>query len=270
VRASQTRNAELVESFDRTFETYWADDHFEALNSERFLEATKAVASGITSLTPFEIRPFPFQRQMLDQLELARRSGHHNTLVVAATGTGKTIVSALDFRRLAEQLPRARLLFIAHRTEILEQSLNLFRHILRDGSFGELWVGGNRPDQWNHVFGSIQSVSAGDISRLSPDHFDVVIVDEFHHAAAKSYEHLLGYVAPRHLVGLTATPERADGLDILQWFGGRIAVELRLWDALEQDLLSPFHYYGVHDNTDLSRISWRNGTYNSSELTNLY
>ncbi|MDE0830450.1 MAG: DEAD/DEAH box helicase family protein, partial [Vicinamibacterales bacterium] len=270
VRASKTRNPELVEAFDRTFETYWADDHFETLNSERFIEATTSTGSDVTSLTPFEIRPFPFQRQMLDQLELARRSGHDNTLVVAATGTGKTIVSALDFRRLREQLDQSRLLFIAHRTEILEQSLNIFRHVVRDGSFGELWVGGNHPQQWDHVFASIQSISASEISRLSPAHFDVVIVDEFHHAAANSYESLLGYLTPRHLVGLTATPERADGLDILQWFGGRIAVELRLWDALEQDLLSPFHYYGIHDNTDLSRVTWRNGAYSTAELTNLY
>ncbi len=270
VRASKTRNPELVETFDRTFETYWADDHFESLDSERFLEATKSSSSDITSLAPFEIRPYPFQRQMLDQLELARRSGHDNTLVVAATGTGKTIVSALDFRRLAEQLDRSRLLFVAHRTEILEQSLNIFRHVLRDSSFGELWVGGKQPHQWGHVFASIQSISASEIFRLSPSHFDVIIVDEFHHAAAKSYESLLNYLAPRHLVGLTATPERADGLDILQWFGGRIAVELRLWDALEQDLLAPFHYYGIHDNTDLSRVAWRNGAYSTSELTNLY
>jgi len=270
VRASNTRNPELIDTFDRTFETYWADEHFEPLDPQRFLDATTSTASNLSPYSLFEIRPFPFQRQMLDQLQLARLAGDSNTLVVAATGTGKTIVSALDYRRLSQDLERSRLLFIAHRTEILEQSQNVFRHVLQDGSFGELWVGGKRPSRWDHVFGSIQSIQASDISQLDPGHFDVVIVDEFHHAAASSYERLLNHVAPKHLVGLTATPERTDGLDILQWFGGKITVELRLWDALEQDLLAPFHYYGIHDNTDLAQVSWRNGAYSSKELTNLY
>jgi superfamily II DNA or RNA helicase len=190
---------------------------------------------------------------------------------VAATGTGKTIIAALDYRRLKEELPRARLLFVAHRSEILEQSRTTFRHVLREGSFGEQWVGGERPAQWEHVFASIQSLTAGDIANIDPEHFDVVIVDEFHHAAAASYEALLDHLRPRHLVGLTATPERADGLDVLRWFGGRIAVELRLWDALEQGLLAPFHYFGIHDAKDLSGITWRRGTgYDTSELTSLY
>ena len=270
VRASETRNPELIDTFDRTFETCWADDHFEPLNAQRFLEATSSTAAATGTYSLFEIRPFPFQRQMLDQLQLARQAGNPHTLVVAATGTGKTIVSALDFKRLVQELPRSRLLFVAHRTEILEQSLNVFRHVLQDGSFGELWVGGKKPSRWEHVFGSIQSINANDISSLEPQHFDVVVVDEFHHAAAASYERLLDYVSPKHLVGLTATPERADGLDILQWFNGQIAVELRLWDALEQDLLAPFHYYGIYDSTDLTRVGWRNGAYNTEELENLY
>ena len=147
----------------------------------------------------------------------------------------------------------------------------MFRHVLRDGAFGEVWAGGSRPTRWEHVFASIQSITANDVSALDPDHFDVVIVDEFHHSAAASYEALLDRLRPKHLLGLTATPERTDGLDVLRWFGDRIAVELRLWDALEQGLLSPFHYFAIHDATDLTSITWRRGTgYDVAELTNLY
>ena len=271
VRASQRLNQDVVDAFDRTFETYWQDPHFESFEAERFARATQAVARDITILTPFTIEPYPFQRQMLDQLQLERDRGYRNNLIVAATGTGKTVVAALDYRRLRNVEDRARLLFVAHRSEILEQSQAIFRHVLNDGSFGEKWVGGQRPDRWEHVFASIQSLTAADLSDLDPERFDIVIVDEFHHAAAATYEALLSHVRPKYLLGLTATPERADGLDILRWFDGRTAVELRLWDALEHGLLSPFHYFGVHDQQDLSRIAWRRGTgYDANELTELY
>lgn len=271
VRASQRLNPDLVAAFDRTFATYWADPHFEPFDDDRFQRATAAAPTDDSIVTPFEIEPYPFQRQILERLEVERRRCHPHNLVAAATGTGKTIIAALDYRNLRTELDRARLLFVAHRTEILQQSQTMFRHVLRDGAFGELWVGGNRPTRWEHVFASIQSINANDTSAIDPDQFDVVIVDEFHHSAAASYEALLDHVRPRHLLGLTATPERTDGLDVLRWFGDRIAVELRLWDALEQGLLSPFHYFGIHDATDLTTVTWRRGTgYDIAELTNLY
>ena len=271
VRASQRLNADLVDAFARTFETYWQDPHFEDFDAYRFARSGGVSSQGDSILTPFRIEPYPFQRQMLDRLELERELGFRNNLIVAATGTGKTVVAALDYRRLQATEERARLLFVAHRSEILQQSQAVFRHALNDGSFGELWVSGRRPTQWEHVFGSIQSLSAADISNLGSEWFDIVVVDEFHHAAASTYEALLSHLRPKYLLGLTATPERMDGLDILRWFGGRTAVELRLWDALEQGLLSPFHYFGVHDQQDLSRIAWRRGTgYDISELTELY
>ena len=261
----------MVHTFERTFETYWQDPHFEEFDLERFFRATGDTYRDDSILTPFTIEPYPFQRQMLDSLQLERDRGHRNNLIVAATGTGKTVVAALDYRRLRPTVERAHLLFVAHRSEILEQSQAVFRHALNDGSFGELWVAGKRPTQWEHVFASIQSLSAADLSGLDPERFDIVIVDEFHHAAAATYEALLSGIRPRYLLGLTATPERTDGLDILGWFGDRTAVELRLWDALEQGLLSPFHYFGVHDQQDLSHIGWRRGIgYDINELTNLY
>lgn len=270
VRASERRNPDLIEDFDRVFETYWADPHFEPFDADRF---ATAVARGTDDsiATPFTIEAYPFQRQILEQLAVERQRGRNHNLVVAATGTGKTVVAALDYRQLRGRLDRSRLLFVAHRREILESSRTTFRHVLQDGSFGEFWVGGDKPQRWEHVFASIQSLSAGDLEALDPEQFDVVIVDEFHHAAATTYSTLLDRLRPTHLLGLTATPERTDALDILRWFDGRMAVELRLWDALEQDLLSPFHYYGIHDGTDLSHVTWRRGSgYDARELANVY
>ena len=128
---------------------------------------------------------------------------------------------------------------------------------------------GHKPTKWEHVFASVQSLNAGDITQLDPEHFDVIVVDEFHHAEAPSYQNLLGYFKPKQLLGLTATPERTDGLDILGHFDGRIAAELRLWDALSQNLLSPFHYFGIADGTDLTDVKWSGG-YDTTELTNVY
>ena len=271
VRASQCLNSEIIDAFKRTFETYWQDPHFEEFDADRFSKATDESPQDGSILTPFRIEPYPFQRQMLDRLELERQRGFHSNLIVAATGTGKTVVAALDYRRLQLTGERARLLFIAHRSEILEQSQTIFRHSLNDGAFGEVWVAGKRPTRWEHVFASIQSITAADLPSLDPKRFDIVIVDEFHHAAARTYEALLNHVRPKFLLGLTATPERTDGLDIMRWFEGRVAVELRLWDALEQGLLSPFHYFGIHDQHDLSGVTWRRGIgYDLNELSELY
>jgi superfamily II DNA or RNA helicase len=271
VRAAQRSNPSLVAKFEATFASYWANSQFEAFDAEKFAGAIERTDESTIDFTPFEIEPYPFQRQMLEQLQVERSRGRNHSLVVAATGTGKTILAGLDYRALRETMPRARLLFVAHRREILEQSRATFRHILRDGAFGELWLSGQRPTNWEFVFASIQTLHRSELTNVAADHFDVVIVDEFHHAAARTYESVLEHLKPRYLLGLTATPERADTKDILKWFGGRTAVELRLWDALEQELLSPFHYFGIHDEKDLRNVTWRRGRgYDTDELTKVY
>jgi superfamily II DNA or RNA helicase len=192
-------------------------------------------------------------------------------LIVAATGTGKTVMAAVDYRNLQRTLRRSRLLFVAHRQEILTQSLLTFRHALHDASFGELWVGAHRPRDFNHVFASVQSLTASGIDAIDPAHFDIVIIDEFHHAAAPTYRRLLDRLHPIELLGLTATPERADGVSVQSFFGGRIAAELRVWDAIDQQHLVPFSYYGVHDGLDLRDVPFKRGTgYDINELTNVY
>ncbi len=262
VRVSAARNRTVIEKIAAVFESYWATPEFEPFDAARFVEAHKAAGSRHSTITlsPVEIRLDPFQERLLEQVELARQQGHHRNLLVSATGTGKTVMAAVDYARLRRTLPRARLLFVAHREEILRQSLGTFAHALRESAFGELWVGGHRPKDFDHVFASIQSLAAAGLDAFDPGHFDVVVVDEFHHAAAQTYRRLLEKVRPRELLGLTATPERSDGVSILEWFDGRIAAELRLWDAIDQHRLTPFAYYGIADDLDLRDIPWNRGT----------
>jgi superfamily II DNA or RNA helicase/HKD family nuclease len=269
VRVSGARNPDVVDKVAAVFESYWNGGNFLPYDRDQFLERNDKERSGTTFvLSPLEIRLEPFQEDLLAKISFSRSQGHHRNLLVAATGTGKTVMAAVDFSRLAASLPRGRLLFVAHREEILTQALNTFRHALRQPSFGELWVGRHRPQRFEHVFASIQSLAAAGFEHLGRDHFDVVIIDEFHHAAAKSYTGLLEHVQPVELLGLTATPERSDGLPILPWFDDRIAAELRLWDAIDQHRLTPFVYYGVHDNTDLRDVPWRRGAgYDVERLT---
>jgi HKD family nuclease len=276
VRLAQASTPDLVEKFKAAFESYWADPSYEpydpARDAERFDRALRTTsATEATPIFHFDLQPWPFQREMLQRLD-AERERHHRyrNLIVAATGTGKTLVAAFDYRRLREHLQSPSLLFIAHRREILAQSLAAYRAVLRDGSFGELLVDGHRPEQGRHVFASIQSLAQVDLDDIHPDAFDVVVVDEFHHAAAPTYGRLLKHLRPKVLLGLTATPERTDGQSVLEWFDGRIAVELRLWDALERGLLCPFQYFGLHDGTDLSHVQWSRRGYDVLALENVY
>jgi superfamily II DNA or RNA helicase/HKD family nuclease len=275
VRVSVARNPDVVAKFGAVFDSYWAGGDFVAYESEQF-DAEQRRAGRVDSgpqviLSPIELEARPFQERLLELIEVSRRRGHHRNLLVSATGTGKTVMAALDYARLRHQLDRARLLVVAQSEDILNQSLATFRYALRDPSFGEKWVGGARPTRFDHVFASIQSLNASKFDDFAPDHFDVVMVDEFHHAAAPSYERVLDHVAPVELLGLTATPERSDGLPILHWFDDRIAAELRLWDAIDQQYLSPFMYFGIHDGLDLREVPWRRGRgYDAEALSAAY
>ncbi len=273
VRVSGLRNPDVIRKMVSMFDAYWEGGDFRVFDAEEFARETETTQNtGPTIiLSPIELRLEPFQERLLEQITVARLQGRHRNLLVAATGTGKTVMAAVDYSRLRETLPRSRLLFVAHREEILDQSLSTFRYALRDATFGEKWVGSSRAREFEHVFASIQSLNSAGFSNLASDHFDIVVIDEFHHAAAPSYRNLLSHINPKELLGLTATPERTDGLSVLDWFDGRIAAELRLWDAIDQHRLVPFAYYGIHDGLDLRDIPWRRGVgYDVSELSNLY
>jgi superfamily II DNA or RNA helicase/HKD family nuclease len=290
VRLSSVSTPAVLKKFEATFESYWSDPSFELYNPDqdaaRLDEALNS-ASGRgrgdsgqettrISLSGLEVRPYPHQRDMLDQLNAEREvHGLHRNLLVAATGTGKTVMAALDYRAMLRRLGRKpeqlSLLFVAHRQEILKQSLRTYQDVLTDANFGELLVGGNVPENWRHVFASVQSLGRNRLEELAPDHFDVIVIDEFHHSTAPTYRRIIDHFQPMELLGLTATPERSDGRHVhVEYFDGRIAAEMRLWEALENDLLSPFHYFGIADNTDLSTVGWRRGAYDPDELDRLF
>lgn len=268
----------IIDKFKKTFETYWVDKDFEnyefGKDRPRLTAALKQQRSldrqGITTF--FELKPFPYQEEILERLQ-SERIVHERfkNLLVAATGTGKTIISAFDYKDFKNTNPRARLLFVAHRKEILEQAQQAFQHVLKDSNFGELWVDGQDPGNYEFVFASVQTLT-NQISKLklTAGFYDFIIIDEVHHIAASSYRPILAQFEPQILLGLTATPERSDGEDILKDFSGVIAAEIRLPEALNRKLLSPFQYFAISDSVDLSKLSWKNGRYEITELTKLY
>ena len=276
VRLSNVETPHVLRQFQTAFDQYWEEGEFEAYDpatdAGRVDEALKSEQrTGAEALAlHLDVRPYPFQQEILDLLDAERRRGHTRNLVVAATGTGKTVVAALDYRRLRNAEGPLKLLFVAHRREILDQSLAMFRVVLKNNTFGEQLVAGRRPTDGRHVFASIQSLTENRIRELDPAYYDVVIIDEFHHAAAPTYDRLLNLLEPRYLLGLTATPERADGQPIIQWFDDRMAAELRLWHALDQQLLCPFQYFGIADGTDLRTTGWQAGRYVTADLDNVY
>jgi superfamily II DNA or RNA helicase/HKD family nuclease len=266
------------------FQSHWEDPaEFEPLVADDLSRLKEAldIERGVgkdPAASPthfFDLKPYAFQQEILEEIDRERRSGLNRHLVIAATGTGKTMVAAFDYHRVAEQrapASRPSLLFVAHREEILRQSLATFRHVLRDDGFGDLLVGGASPTQSRHLFCSVQSWHARGLSELDPRYFDYVVFDEAHHAQAATYQAMLAHLRPQILLGLTATPERADGRDVREDFGGRFTHEMRLPDAIDRRLLAPFHYFGIpdHRSVDLSGIAWKRGGYAQHELENVF
>lgn len=252
------------------FETLWDDNEFQSYDPEngehrRALAsalARESGASNVSAPTFFDLQPKNYQKEMLDQLINEREHGRNRNLVVAATGTGKTMVAAFDYRHTCDKEGgQPRLLFVAHREEILRQALHTWRAVLRDPEFGELLSGGSRPEQFDHIFATIDSLTSRHlVQEMGANYWHTVIVDECHRLAADRFDAFVTAVQPRVLLGLTATPERSDGQPIANYFDARPdgspAVELRLWHALDQQLLAPFEYYACDDATDFSEVPW--------------
>ena len=264
----------ILERFAADFAAYWEKPEFEPLteqNFSRFRQAINQYKQREYRGPAFfvDITPRPFQLRILEALTAARQNKSMRNLIVAATGTGKTVISALDYKRTCDEAgQKEKLLFVAHRKEILEQSLSCFRTVLRDQNFGELLFDGAEPQEWSHVFASVQSLqSKRPWEALGAEHFKFVVIDEAHHWTAASYRPLFEHLKPDILLGLTATPERMDGSRIVDDFGGHFTAEIRLPEALEEKLLCPFHYFGVSDNIDLAEERfWRNGKYDQKEV----
>lgn len=268
----------IIDKFQKTFDTYWLDREFEYFDKSRDVEKLRIALkkekgkldAGYTVY--FDIKPFSYQEEILEKLDTERTIHHRfRNLLVAATGTGKTVVSAFDYKNFRQKHPTSKLLFIAHRREILQQARATFQGVLQDNNFGELWCDGEEPERYDQLFASVQTLN-NRINKLNltSSYYDFIIIDEVHHIAASSYRPVLKYFQPSILLGLTATPERMDEEDILQDFCNTIAAEIRLPEALNRKLLCPFQYFGITDNIDLSEVTWSNGRYLPAELTKLY
>lgn len=281
-RVSQHELPHVWRQVSTGFEMHWEDaSEFVPLTREGLphfraaVQAERGVHADLRSSSRFfDLMPFAFQQRILEDLEAERFAGRDRHLVVAATGTGKTLLAAFDYRHLCAKQggARPRLLFLAHRKEILQQALRSFREVLRDAGFGELVVGGSQAQRGDHLFCSVQSWRTQGLDRLDRTHFEYVVIDEAHHGTAASYQTILAHIHPRTLLGLTATPERTDGSDIRADFGGSYSHELRLPDAVEARLLAPFHYYGIEDaaNVDLARgARWERGGYRLDDLNRI-
>ena len=277
VKVTQMEQPRMMKTIMGAFDASWWAEGYETFVSGEDDERLKVALGGESdNAIDFDllqlIRPFDYQQEILERLQVEREvRGHWRNLVVAATGTGKTVMAASDYKAFAKKNERARLLFIAHREEILRQSLLTFRQVLCDYNFGEKWYGGEEPVNYEYVFASKDTLNNRlDNLQLPADYYDYIVIDEVHHAAASSYRKIIDHFRPKVLLGLTATPERMDGEDITQDFDGTISAEIRLDDALNKGLLAPFYYYGITDSVDYSEVAWDKGYYVASELSRIY
>ena len=287
VKFTQSGQSDLFAAAEANFETLWNDPEFQVFdphNEQHCARLREALGEArhapqgaeiIALPTWFDLRPKAYQEAMLDRLASERRHGRTRNLLVAATGTGKTVVAAFDYKRMTDEIGSPpRLLFVAHRIEILQQALATYRQVLRRPDFGELLADGRTAQSHDHLFATIQSTNALRLlDSLGPTYWRAVVIDECHHLPADSFARFARAIQPQVLLGLTATPERTDGAPIAEFFqnrpDGSPAVDLRLWDALDQQLLAPFEYYATQDDSDFSDVPWGNLNAEKAQLSQI-
>lgn len=279
IKVTQVELPHIMSMVNNTFETYWENSAFETFCPGRDDEKLKTAlgmsenqGEGIDYSVLDLMQAKEYQNDVLDKLEKERMYNNNwSNLVVAATGTGKTVIAAFDYKRFREKNKRANFLFVVHREEIIRQACATFRTVLNDPNFGDMWYGGHEAASYSHLFAS-KDLLNNRIDQLSlpEDYYDYIVFDEAHHIVADSYQKILRKFKPKVLLGLTATPERMDARDITVYFGRHISAEIRLDTALNNRLLSPFHYYGITDAVDLSEVRWERGHYVPAELSKVY
>lgn len=291
MRITSVENPHILKKTKATFENYWNSDDFEPIDSEemlaKFEDAIWDQRNGKRSGddTPEYVIRFErktHQIKVLEKLQFERETlSSYKNLIIAATGTGKTAISAFDFKdfnakKIKSQGRAAKLLFIAHREKILKQARSTYRSVLVDANFGEIWTGNLRPGKrgnLDHLFITVQTLNNNweEFSKFGPDYYDYVVIDEAHHISAESYRAIFSRLSPEILIGLTATPERMDGKEIKNDFNDRFAAEIRLQEALNQRLLAPFDYFCISDDSvDLSMVPCKGDRYDNTHLTALY
>jgi superfamily II DNA or RNA helicase/HKD family nuclease len=255
------------------YESYWnessvpIDCRFISAYQPRWDKAHElraAVSKEMNTAFQNTLEPRPAQITALQSLAKRRNQGVTKTTVIAATGLGKTYLAAFDYK----QSGMRNILFIAHRENILINAMDTFRSVTGDSTFGAILSGSSKPTQQNtNIFAMIQTISQpSSLNEYSADAFDYIVIDEFHHAEAASYQSVVKKFNPKFLLGLTATPERMDGRDVLKICDYDVAFETRLFDAIENRWLVPFQYFAIHDSTDYSSLRWTNRGYIDSEL----
>lgn len=207
-----------------------------------------------------DILPRFAQVEALEELQKMQEEEYNKALVVMATGLGKTYLAgffAMDFKRI---------LFVAHREEILYQSMNSFKHIMPNRKYG-IYNGKSKEGDADTILASIYTLSMKThLEIFHPEEFDLIIIDEFHHAAAASYQRVLDYFNPQFLLGITATPDRNDNKDVYAICDGNVAYRIDFLDAINREWLAPFKYYGIYDDTDYRQITWLGARYDEEEL----
>lgn len=276
VKLTEKNSPQIFQNVISEFETYWNSYEYKTLNNteEDKIKLKEALSYKTENVNVYQnlmtYKPYDYQEQILEKLEVEREIYHRNrNLVVAATGVGKTVLAAFDFKNFLEKNPNAKFLYVVHRQEILKKSCDTFRQILKDANFGELYVGNYKPENINRLFTTPLGLEKI-MEQVDHDYYDYIVADEIHHGAAKTYTNFLNYFNPKLLLGLTATPERMDGQDITEFFCNTIAAEMRLPEAINNKLLVPFQYYGITDPTDLSNVRWSSFGYNNSDLDKLF
>lgn len=293
MRVTSIENSHIINKTKATFDNYWNSDDFEVIDSEekltlfenaitesKFAGTRGKTDKGIEYVVRFERKTH--QIKVLEKLQFEREHmDSFKNLIIAATGTGKTAISAFDYKDFNKNVlktegRKARILFIAHREKILKQARSTFRSVMVDANFGEIWTGRISPSKsgsMDHLFITIQTLNNNwDVfDRVGKNYYDYIVIDEVHHSQAGSYREAFNRFNPKIFLGLTATPERMDGKEIKPDFNNRFAAEIRLQEALDQRLLSPFDYFCITDDTvDLSHVKCSGDVYDKSMLTSLY
>jgi superfamily II DNA or RNA helicase/diadenosine tetraphosphate (Ap4A) HIT family hydrolase len=259
-----------IDELINEFEMLWNDRHSTVLTEEwlaayeqrkKAKELLSSPSAEVGEVPEQPIAPWGVQREALAALEATRIAGHAAGLVVMATGLGKTWLAAFDTTRPQFK----RVLFIAHREEILNQTRDVFRRA-RPGAKISMFIGGKHDASGEVVIASVQSLAIH-LSTFDPTQFDYVVIDEFHHAAAKTYRKVISHFQPKFLLGLTATPDRTDAADLLVLCGDNLVYECNLIRGINLSLLSNFHYRAIKDVADYEHIPWSKGKFNEALLS---
>ena len=252
---------DLIKEFQTTFDNAISiDQKYIHEYAKTFIETEKKYFEKISEKKDFKpLSPNKMQEEALNNLSKLRYTNIKKSLLISATGTGKTILSAFDVK----QMNAKRCLFVVHRRNIAIKAMKEFQKVFGDTKSFGIYSGDQKDNTSDFIFSTIQTISRDhDLKNFDPNHFDYIIIDETHRAGADSYQNLLDYFKPKFLLGMSATPERTDDFDIFETFDNNVCYEIRLNDAMEHNLVSPFHYFGVTDITVNGHLIEENANFN--------